>query len=419
MYSSASAIVLCIFQLPAISGVRSCHREPPLRGASCPRSAPARRRRPSRGGQPCRRGRTAASAAALSPPPTTVVPGASATASATACVPAANGSSSNAPIGPFQNTRAGARDLLARRPARCAARCRGPSSRRARRRRRAAASRCPPRTRAPSTRSSGSSSRQPLSCAAASARVAGSMPSSSHSEAPTVWPWALKNGKHIAPPMRIVCARSRNASMTPILSVTFAPPTIATSGAAGASRMPFSVSTSRCSSSPAALGSSSRHADRGRVRAVRGAERVVDVGVGQRRVAPGELRVVLRLAGLVADVLEHHEIAVRHVVQRSAPACTSAPSSSPGGRRPARSDSSGSRSFGRPRCAASTQPRAVRAQPLDRRQRGPDARVVGDAIAVQGDIEVHPDEDALALDVEVVQRAHYRSFWTRSTQRFE
>src|SRR5208282_5247350 len=45
-----------------------------------------------------------ASAAAESPPPTTVRPGACATACATERVPAANGSSSNAPIGPFQNT---------------------------------------------------------------------------------------------------------------------------------------------------------------------------------------------------------------------------------------------------------------------------------------------------------------------------
>ena len=44
------------------------------------------------------------SAATESPPPTTVVPGAAATASATARVPAANGSISNAPIGPFQST---------------------------------------------------------------------------------------------------------------------------------------------------------------------------------------------------------------------------------------------------------------------------------------------------------------------------
>src|SRR4029453_16500334 len=45
-------------------------------------------------------------AAALSPPPTTVKPGHRATASATARVPAANGVNSNTPIGPFQRSRA-------------------------------------------------------------------------------------------------------------------------------------------------------------------------------------------------------------------------------------------------------------------------------------------------------------------------
>ena len=43
-------------------------------------------------------------AATESPPPTTVLPDARATASATARVPPANGSSSKAPIGPFQST---------------------------------------------------------------------------------------------------------------------------------------------------------------------------------------------------------------------------------------------------------------------------------------------------------------------------
>src|SRR5207302_223429 len=43
-------------------------------------------------------------AAALSPPPTTVKPRQSATAPATVRVPAANGSSSKTPIGPFQST---------------------------------------------------------------------------------------------------------------------------------------------------------------------------------------------------------------------------------------------------------------------------------------------------------------------------
>src|SRR6185369_11786963 len=43
-------------------------------------------------------------AAAESPPPTTLKPGQAATASATPFVPAANGATSNTPIGPFQKT---------------------------------------------------------------------------------------------------------------------------------------------------------------------------------------------------------------------------------------------------------------------------------------------------------------------------
>ena len=83
-------------------------------------------------------------------------PARAATASATARVPAANGSSSNAPIGPFQKTVPAARDRLGVGGARCAGRCRGPSSRRARRRRRARGARRRRRSASPSTRSTGS-----------------------------------------------------------------------------------------------------------------------------------------------------------------------------------------------------------------------------------------------------------------------
>ena len=48
---------------------------------------------------------------------------------------------------------------------------------------------------------------------------------------------------------------------------------------------------------------------------MRGAERVVDVDVGERGVALGQLRVVLRLALEEADVLDHHDLAVGHVVE--------------------------------------------------------------------------------------------------------
>ena len=106
------------------------------------------------------------------------------------------------------------------------------------------------------TRSLGSSTlARRGSVAFASARLACSVSCSSHSESPTVWPCALRNGKHIAPPMMTTSATSRKRSITPILSATLAPPTTATSGRGGLSRMPMIVLTSRSSSRPAALGS--------------------------------------------------------------------------------------------------------------------------------------------------------------------
>jgi hypothetical protein len=39
---------------------------------------------------------------------------------------------------------------------------------------------------------------------------------------------------------------------------------------------------------------------------------------------------------------------------------------------------------------------------LDGRERGADARVVGDLAAVERDIEIDPDKNALALDVDVL-----------------
>ena len=77
-------------------------------------------------------------------------------------------------------------------------------------------------------------------------------------------------------------------------------------------------------------------ADRRGVRAVRRAERVVDVEVGQRAEALGELRVVLRLARLEADVLEHHDVAVGHVVEVRRERDLGAEQARRGARRPAR-----------------------------------------------------------------------------------
>ena len=73
--------------------------------ASCPRGTPATRRRRSR----CGRTRSRRGRARARPPPSRrrrrrTGPSTAATASATPRVPAANGATSNTPIGPFQNT---------------------------------------------------------------------------------------------------------------------------------------------------------------------------------------------------------------------------------------------------------------------------------------------------------------------------
>ena len=138
---------------------------------------------------------------------------------------------------------------------------------------------------------------------------------------------------------------------------------------------------------------------------MRGAERVVHVDVGERGVAARQLRVVLGLSRLVADVLEHHEVAVGHVVERRRQRHLCAEQLAEALRR---------RAQRQPRLAIlrppemgrEQQPRAARAQPLDRRQRRADARVVRDPAAVERDVEVDPDEDALARHVEVLQRSH-------------
>ena len=218
--------------------------------------APGRRRRRSRRDRCGRRGPACVTAATESPPPTTVWPGQAATASATARVPAANGASSNAPIGPFQNTVRAPRDALPRRPRRSAGRCRGPSSRAGSTRTAAPSTSVSAENSRPATTSTGSASSQSCAAQAARARRASACPSSSScSESPIARPSAAANVKAIAPPIRIASARSASVSSTPILSATLTPPAITTNGRSGASSRPPSASSSRRSSSPAAAGS--------------------------------------------------------------------------------------------------------------------------------------------------------------------
>ena len=284
--ASASATVLCIFQLPAISGVRdSCCRAPPRRAASCPsssssdapppverwstrsarpncgqrrggvaaaddgrrrgtrrpprrppacrrRTARARRRPSGRSRRPCRRRRCvsayapAVSRADVEPHP--------AVGHVDAVELAALGVGGEA-IGRARD-RSGSRELAARRRRRARAR-------------------------------------------------AGSTPSSSHSEAPTSWPWAREERESTSRRRSGSRRRARgSASMTPILSVTLAPPTMATSGRSGSARMPLQrLDLALQQAAGARLGDVARDALGRGVRAVGGAERVVDVDVGAAR----------------------------------------------------------------------------------------------------------------------------------------
>ena len=83
----------------------------------------------------------------------------------------------------------------------------------------------------------------------------------------------------------------------------------ATKGLAGFSKTPPRNLISFSMRNPATPGKDLRHALGGGVRAVRRAERVVDVHVPERRQLAGERRVVLLLLGVEADVFQEHDVA--------------------------------------------------------------------------------------------------------------
>src|SRR6266508_239282 len=191
-------------------------------------------------------------AAEESPPPTTVKPSTAAIASATARVPAANGGSSNTPIGPFQNTVLAGRNASVK-----AATVRGPMSRPSRSAGIASAATTPESAsaanRSAATMSTGSSIRSPPR--SSSSRQVSTISASSR-DLPTSYPRALRNVKHIPPPISSRSTLGKSASMTASLSETLAPPSTTMYGRSGLSTSRRSTSTSRSTSQPAKCGSS-------------------------------------------------------------------------------------------------------------------------------------------------------------------
>ncbi len=269
-------------------------------------------------------------------------------------------------------------------------------------------------SRSATTRSTGSSIRARACAAVASVRRASSTSSGAHSEAPTAWPCAARNGKHIAPPIRIASATSRKRSITAILSDTLAPPSTATSGRAGSSssfgqRAHLALEQQ----SGGALGHQPRDPLGRGVGAVRGAERVVYVDVAELRERGRQLRVVAGLAGLVADVLEHQDLARVEVPGERADLLADDPRrerhvgaaqlGQPVGGGPHRE--LGLAVLRAPQVRDDDEARAAAEQLVQRRQRRPDPRVVGDLPVLQRHVEVDPDEHPLAREVaEVSER---------------
>jgi hypothetical protein len=75
--------------------------------------------------------------------------------------------------------------------------------------------------------------------------------SSSSSDFPTSWPWALRNVKHMPPPTSSLSTFGSSDWMTASLSETLAPPSTTTYGCSGFSEMRLSTSTSRSTRPPA------------------------------------------------------------------------------------------------------------------------------------------------------------------------
>ncbi|MGC4115474.1 MAG: hypothetical protein QM765_12895 [Myxococcales bacterium] len=159
------------------------------------------------------------------------------------------------------------------------------------------------------------------------------------------------------------------------------------------------------------------HADVRGVGVVGPAEGLVDVHVAQARQRAGEVRVVGLLALAEAQVLEHDQLAVLLLGQQPADAVTDAVvgqahvlvEQASQARRGRLERGLGIRTT--PRIAAvggDDDLGALGEELLERGNRGPDERVVADLAGVVGaDVEVDPDEDTLAGDVDVADGSEH------------
>ena len=169
-----------------------------------------------------------------------------------------------------------------------------------------------------------------------------------------------------------------------------------------------------------------RNALGARVRAVRAAERVVYVDVGEVGQRARKRWIVARLARLEADVLEHQQLAGRELLAEGfdGVADDGRRERHPGVGQLAQPGDDGCHRKALVTLSARPsqvrddhQAPAARAQLLDRLQRGDDARVVDHQRAAtsavgQRHVEVDAQQDALALHIDALERPHPRSACT-------
>ena len=211
--------------------------------------------------------------------------------------------------------------------------------------------------------------------------------------------------------MSSASTRSSRASMTWILSETLAPPSTATSGRSLGCDGHVQVADLLLHQEPGhRVLHVVRDPFRGGVGAVRAAEGVVDEH-GRARVlhqAAREGGIVLLLLGVEAHVLEEQHAAVLQGLRRlrtSSPTqseaigtsrCSSSPSRAATG---ARLNSGVGPLLGPAQVRGQGQARPALDQVLEGGQGRADARVVGDAAALEGDVVVHAHEDVRPLEV--------------------
>jgi hypothetical protein len=149
------------------------------------------------------------------------------------------------------------------------------------------------------------------------------------------------------------------------------------------------------------------------VGAVRGAERVVDVEVGEVGQRGGELRIVRLLLGVEAEVLEHQQVARTQLLDGHLDSGSERVAGHPHRAAEELAEAVGDRlqaesvvhlALRPPEMAGEDDGRPTLQQVHDRRQAGANAGVVGDPPVVERDVEVGTQEDALARNVDITDR---------------